>query len=100
MARVYRRTYRSKKTGQLKRVKGYTLEYRGSGGELVHEPTKIIRRPLAERLLQQRLREVERALAGDPLPADTSTWPDHDRRDSGSVHHRMPAAAEAVHVRP
>jgi integrase len=72
MARIYRRSYRCKKTGSLKHVKGYTLEYKDAHGNLVREPTKIVRRPLAERALQARLREVQRQLAGEPVAADAN----------------------------
>ncbi|NQT12677.1 MAG: site-specific integrase [Planctomycetes bacterium] len=67
MARIYRRSYRCKKTGQLKYVKGYTLEYKGADGQLVKDSTKIVRKPLAERALQKRLRAVQRQLAGEPV---------------------------------
>ena len=32
MARIYRRSYRCKKTGKLKYIKGYTLEYKDADG--------------------------------------------------------------------
>ena len=67
MARIYRRSYRDKKTKCKKQVGTYTIEYRGADGELVREPTKITRKPLAERLLRKRLKEVERARAGEPV---------------------------------
>ena len=67
MARIYRRSYRCRKTGKLKYVKGYTLEYKGADGDLVREPTKIVRKPLAERARKKRLRAVQRQLAGDPV---------------------------------
>ncbi|MHC4398745.1 MAG: tyrosine-type recombinase/integrase [Planctomycetota bacterium] len=70
MPRIYRRSYRCKKTGKLKHVRGYTLEYKNADGELVKESTKIVRKPLAERALQKRLREVQRQLAGEPVNND------------------------------
>lgn len=72
MPRIYRRSYRCKKTGKLKHVRGYTLEYKNADGALVREPTKIVRKPLAERALQTRLREVQRQLAGEPVGDDAN----------------------------
>ena len=67
MPRIYRRSYRCKKTGRKKYVKGYTLEFKKADGTLVREPTKIVRKPLAERALQKRMREVQCELAGEPV---------------------------------
>ena len=67
MPRIYRRSYRCKKTGKKKQVKGYTLEYKDAEGLLVREPTKIVRKVMAERALEQRLRKVQQELAGEPV---------------------------------
>ena len=72
MARTYRRSYRCRKTGKLKYVKTYTIEYKDAAGKLVKEPTKIARKPLAERALQKRIREVQRQLAGEPVADDAN----------------------------
>ena len=72
MARIYRRSYRCRKTGKLKYVKGYTLEFNDAGGQLVKEPTKIVRKPMAERALQKRLQDVQRQLAGKPTVDDAN----------------------------
>ena len=72
MARTYRRSYRCRKTDQLKYVKTYTLEFKNADGQLVKESTKINRKPLAERALQKRIREVQRQLAGEPVDDDAN----------------------------
>ena len=72
MARIYRRSYRCKTTGKLKYVRGYTLVYKDADGQLVKESTKINRKPLAERALQKRIREVQRQLAGEPVDDDAN----------------------------
>ena len=72
MARTHRRSYRCRKTGKLKYVKGYTLEYKDADGQKVKESTEIVRKPLAERALQKQLREVQRQLAGEPTDDNTN----------------------------
>src|SRR5262245_3742870 len=64
MGSVFRCGFRCKTTGRRKRVKAYSLKYKDEHGRWVVEPTDIVRRPLAERLLMQREAEVASKRAG------------------------------------
>jgi integrase len=74
MGTVFRRSFRDKRSGKLKKVKTYSIKYKGPDGEWITEATDATQRPVAERLLLQREREVQRSLGGD-LPAIVSAAP-------------------------
>lgn len=68
MGTVFRRAYTDRQ-GQARKVKSYTIKFKDAAGAWVTEPTRATQRHVAQRLLLERERGVQRRLAGDPDPA-------------------------------
>jgi hypothetical protein len=54
MGTVYRRSYKDKRTGKLKRIRRYTLKFRDAAGRWVTEPAGTASKTVALRLLAER----------------------------------------------
>src|SRR5690349_7209058 len=85
MGTVFRRSFHCKKTGKIKRVKGFSLKYKDERGRWVVEPTPLVRRPLAERLLLQREQQVQARLAGETPGQAADTRADQSHQASPFV---------------
>ena len=59
MGTVFRRSYKDKKSGKMKRVRKYSIKYQASSGQWVTEPTDAVQKHIALRLLLERERQVQ-----------------------------------------
>ena len=69
MGTAFRRSYKDKKTGKLKRVRKYSIKYQSSTGEWVTEPTDAVQKHIALRLLLERERQAQGNGAIPVLPS-------------------------------
>jgi hypothetical protein len=75
MGTVFRRSFRDRRSGKPRKVKTYTIKYKDAVGQWVTEATDATQRPVAERLLLQREREIQRSPGGDLSSVVPTSYP-------------------------